>query len=194
LSPLILVWLIIQHFQLKVNISIIQCISSKTILDKEALPSHFSKKIIKSEFVSDVIREVVKPDGVTKSLFTSEPVFSLNEMKNIIQFLMGFNQQKVKDNVSDISEPKNIQAPPKKSYEVSEGVKTFCKHCNSVNLTPKHGRYGYFFNCNDCKKNTPMKYDCPQCSSSNAKVRKKTSTYTLECGNCNSISPINYKN
>jgi uncharacterized Zn finger protein len=47
-----------------------------------------------------------------------------------------------------------------------------------------YGKFGYYINCNQCSKNTPMKQACPQCMSKNTKVTKRKETYTLNCADC----------
>ncbi|MBB1323352.1 nuclease-related domain-containing protein [Shewanella sp. SR43-8] len=60
-----------------------------------------------------------------------------------------------------------------------------CKHCGeSTQYTPMYGKFGYYINCNQCSKNTPMKQACPQCMSKNTKVTKRKETYTLNCADC----------
>ncbi|RPA35255.1 nuclease-related domain-containing protein [Shewanella frigidimarina] len=60
-----------------------------------------------------------------------------------------------------------------------------CKHCGeSAQYTPMYGKFGYYINCNQCSKNTPMKQACPQCMSKNTKVTKRKETYTLNCADC----------
>ncbi|MGI2145985.1 nuclease-related domain-containing protein [Shewanella frigidimarina] len=60
-----------------------------------------------------------------------------------------------------------------------------CKHCGeSTQYTPMYGKFGYYINCNQCSKNTPMKQPCPQCMSKNTKVTKRKETYTLNCVDC----------
>ncbi|GGP45376.1 hypothetical protein GCM10009347_11050 [Shewanella algicola] len=63
--------------------------------------------------------------------------------------------------------------------------KLSCKHCGeSTQYTPMYGKFGYYINCNQCSKNTPMKQACPQCMSKNTKVTKRKETYTLNCADC----------
>ncbi|MCT8987927.1 nuclease-related domain-containing protein [Shewanella phaeophyticola] len=60
-----------------------------------------------------------------------------------------------------------------------------CKHCGELTqYTPMYGKFGYYINCNQCSKNTPMKQTCPQCMSKNTKVTKRKETYTLNCVDC----------
>lgn len=66
-----------------------------------------------------------------------------------------------------------------------------CKHCGeSTNYTPMYGKFGYYINCQQCTKNTPMKQACPQCQSKNTKVQKRKETYTLNCQECGSAQQM----
>lgn len=60
-----------------------------------------------------------------------------------------------------------------------------CKHCGeSTNYAPMYGKFGYYINCKQCTKNTPMKQACPQCSSKNTRIKKRQEIYTLNCQEC----------
>ncbi|ABV88996.1 nuclease-related domain-containing protein [Shewanella pealeana] len=75
------------------------------------------------------------------------------------------------------------QEPVEKSQAIQLVLR--CKHCGeSTNYTPMYGKFGYYINCNQCTKNTPMKQACPQCSSKNTRVKKSKETYTLSCQEC----------
>lgn len=64
-----------------------------------------------------------------------------------------------------------------------------CKHCGSKSLTARYGKYGYFWTCQDCTKNTSMPLVCSQCGAGGCKgkgvrVRKEKHVYYRECTRC----------
>ena len=58
-----------------------------------------------------------------------------------------------------------------------------CKHCQSTRLEARPGRYGYYFSCRDCTKNTPIKFACMACGGE-GKIRKQGNNFFAECKVC----------
>lgn len=77
--------------------------------------------------------------------------------------------------------------PP--SPPTSTAAETTCKHCGSVNLEARWGRYGYHWHCNDCDKNTRIPVICTACGAQGqagkpVKVQKRGAEFNriCECG------------
>ncbi|WP_435626841.1 nuclease-related domain-containing protein [Candidatus Ferrigenium straubiae] len=58
-----------------------------------------------------------------------------------------------------------------------------CSHCSSENVSILFGR-NYYFHCNDCNKNSPLKSVCSSCGSVEI-PHKKSNKFFLECKPCN---------
>lgn len=58
-----------------------------------------------------------------------------------------------------------------------------CRHCSSADLLATYGKYGYYFKCRICEKNTPMDSTCRSCGSK-GRIRKSAAEFTLSCGDC----------
>jgi hypothetical protein len=58
-----------------------------------------------------------------------------------------------------------------------------CRHCGSVRLHAQRGKFGYYFVCIDCTKNTPIQSRCPTCGKSE-KIRKSRFQFFAECQAC----------
>ncbi|MEI6423900.1 MAG: hypothetical protein WCP55_16920 [Lentisphaerota bacterium] len=58
-----------------------------------------------------------------------------------------------------------------------------CKKCNGSNLQIVYGEYGYYFKCQDCSGNTPLKLSCSKCNSKEL-VHKSGKTFTADCPAC----------
>jgi hypothetical protein len=58
-----------------------------------------------------------------------------------------------------------------------------CRFCVSGALHLQYGRYGYFFRCINCTKNTPIDFTCPKCSAK-ARIRKDGLNFFKECQAC----------
>lgn len=64
-----------------------------------------------------------------------------------------------------------------------------CKHCQGQHLDAMSGRYGYYWVCQDCGKNTTMPKTCSLCgtdgkTSTAVRVRKEGSKYLRSCEAC----------
>ena len=58
-----------------------------------------------------------------------------------------------------------------------------CKHCGSRNLVGSYGKYGYYFKCGDCDKNTPIDYACTACGKK-GRIRKSGGSFRRVCEAC----------
>ena len=70
-----------------------------------------------------------------------------------------------------------------------------CRHCGSQALTGHSGRYGYYWRCSTCSKNTPMLGDCPSCGAAgrrggDVRVRKDRNRYFRDCAHCGASTLI----
>lgn len=59
-----------------------------------------------------------------------------------------------------------------------------CKHCGKTRLEILWGKYGYYFRCLDCGKNTAIDSRCSTCGRTE-KIHKKGSDFSAECESCN---------
>ena len=55
-----------------------------------------------------------------------------------------------------------------------------CRHCSRAQLNIAHGRYGYYYKCLACDKNTPIGFTCPTCGTK-TRIRKDGLTFHSEC-------------
>lgn len=80
--------------------------------------------------------------------------------------------------------PKPPHLPPKAVAAPKPSQSAFaCRHCGSVKLHAQHGKFGYFFICIDCSKNTPIQTNCPQCGK-RERVRKDQRRFFGDCEGC----------
>lgn len=64
-----------------------------------------------------------------------------------------------------------------------------CKHCSGTDLDLQHGKFGYYFQCKACGKNTPIKFACPACGAE-GRVRKQGKDFFAECRACDVSAPF----
>jgi Nuclease-related domain len=76
-----------------------------------------------------------------------------------------------------ISTPEKKPLPPKT-----------CKHCGSIELEATYGKFGYYFVCRRCEKNTAIKFTCPACGGE-GRLRKAGKDFFAECKACDASSP-----
>lgn len=64
-----------------------------------------------------------------------------------------------------------------------------CRHCGGGELTAKWGKYGYYWSCAACEKNTPMPTVCSGCGAEgrygkDVRIRKDGPRYERVCEGC----------
>lgn len=160
-------------------------VSSNSIINRNIMSKDLSNHIVKSEFVVDKVKEIMKLRGVVLNYLTldTRPSFSGNDLQSITSFLLGSCESKPL-----------IQVPPKiveQSIKPISKALLHCKKCGEPDdLLPKYGKYGYFINCKNCDTNTSMKMPCPQCQSKKTNVAKRKESYTLCCADCGSANQL----
>ncbi|WP_411744380.1 nuclease-related domain-containing protein [Reinekea sp.] len=177
-------------------------ISSNAIIDRERSPESIGKQIIKSEFISDKVLEIMNLPSKLKAkagfLMDDRANFSDEELKQICNFLVSVDKQvetfkksearsKIKLKSAPISKRANV-APAVDSTPAAgtNGLTFSCKKCGEQhNLTGKWGKFGYYAQCNSCETNTSLKIPCPNCQSDNVKNRKEKNKFYLICLACN---------
>lgn len=66
---------------------------------------------------------------------------------------------------------------------ISTLPKKICKYCGGEDLEAQHGKFGYYFSCRACEKNTGIKFECPSCGGE-GRVRKQGKDFFAECKTC----------
>ncbi len=93
------------------------------------------------------------------------------------------------------STPTNRNSPNRdrdshRSQPVGTGrsVNAACKSCGSSGLTARWGKYGYYWNCGACDKNTSMPVLCSTCGAegrhNGVRIRKDKNSYFRDCQAC----------
>jgi hypothetical protein len=156
-------------------------VSSKSIIDRKNIPHEISNTIVKSEFLTDKLIEIMDlRSGILNKLnpLDVRPDFNEDELKSITNFLLS----NIKNKVEKIIKEKEVEPEVKRAEVILK-----CKKCSeSEEITPKYGKFGYYITCKKCEANTPMKAPCITCKSKKTKVSKKKDSYTLSCLDCES--------
>ncbi|QBF82711.1 NERD domain-containing protein [Shewanella maritima] len=180
-------------------------VSSDAIIDRDTMPKAVSSKLVKSEFLVDKLKKLMKIRNKLLrkvNVYDTRPYFNQQELDSISHFLIeqdisqqespASNDKTADEYMAIPSTPQQVQVPTavfQHTIGTEAGkrntLQVTCKHCGeSSNYIPMYGKFGYYIKCNECTKNTPMKQACPQCQSKNTKVKKHKDTYTLNCSEC----------
>ncbi|OBT06771.1 nuclease [Shewanella sp. UCD-FRSSP16_17] len=180
-------------------------VSSDAIIDRNTMPQKVSDKLVKSEFLVDKLNKIMKLGNKLLrkvNVYDTRPYFDQEELDSIGHFIISQhidgNSQASEVVTKTPEENQQPQAPtavnnttPITNNQAASATKLSCKHCGeSTNYIPMYGKFGYYINCNQCTKNTPMKQACPMCHSKNTKVQKRKETYTLNCQDCSHSQQI----
>ncbi len=147
--------------------------------------------VLKAERITDKILELINQYQKEKGFLslTFRP-FTLSEdvQEEIIQFLiqahMPLLQKDIKISKTARYTSTNNKLPKLPSYK--------CPECGNANIKVNWGKYGYYFKCDNCRKNTHIKEVCPICSGE-MKLRKDSMDFFIECPTCKT-SVLFYRN
>ena len=79
------------------------------------------------------------------------------------------------------------QPDPARPESVGDVV---CKHCGATDLTARWGKFGYYWRCRACGKNTKVPVECSACGAQRqrdnpiVRIRKEGTRYFRECEAC----------
>lgn len=62
-----------------------------------------------------------------------------------------------------------------------------CRKCQSADISINYGKFGYYFKCDSCDGNTPIKLDCGR-DGHKERLRKSGHLFYRECAECQSSS------
>ena len=174
-------------------------ISSDAIINRANAPKDIAAKLVKSEFVVDSLNQTMrflKFYQLIAKFVDTRPTFSVSELNQIGNFLLNGHTLESSSEASGNNSPWAVQSLTQNTKDVrehtkyspvpSKQVRAQCKYCGEVDdLSAHSGRYGYFVQCGQCGKNTPLKRNCPGCGSQATKVRKSGPRFYLACSDCN---------
>lgn len=111
--------------------------------------------------------------------------------KKIAEFLMAMHQPiqpSGTDAGSLLGEMQKSPPTPHILQSVGKLPPKVCRHCTAANVELTYGKFGYYFHCKDCQKNTPLRFDCPNCGEE-GKIRKDGRQFFAECRSCTASTP-----
>jgi hypothetical protein len=121
------------------------------------------------------------------------PVLSADHRRALGQFLLTIHKplrEQPAPSTSAVS-AEDVTAPATARQAASKPGSTpptalpakICKHCGAKDLEMQYGKFGYYFVCKSCEKNTGVKFACPACSAE-GRLRKQGNQFFAECKSC----------
>lgn len=176
------------------NYDALCAVSSTSIIHRESAPKQIVKDVFKAEFIGKAVRKILKRMNITS------PDFKEQELESIAAFFASLQESNSGLQTVAAANNTEVTVPPRQEQDFEQAIpahaeknppttQASCKHCRSHSVTPQAGRYGYYFKCNDCDKNTAMSNSCPACQGK-AKARKKGSLFYLDCESCKTKTPL----
>jgi len=158
----------------KFGYDVLVAISDSGIIEREDIEL---LEICKADVITDRINDIIEKyhKQFSKIITINIPNhFHKDSIKKLSNLLVSEhcptnNSKKNIDIVEENSvEYKKNSVKSEKSREFDKDEIYLCKYCKSPNLEIKNGRYGFYFKCLFCNKNTPLKLVCsnpmPKCN------------------------------
>lgn len=165
----------------KMPIDIVVAISDTGIIHRPQKRLDELEYVCKADRAIEKIYEIIdvyrKKDSAL-SLSLGPYYLGKTSREKVSKFLIE-NHSPTKCSTTPISPPEKNELPSKSE------LKGTCKHCNSANIDILYGRYGYYFKCSDCQKNTAIRENCQVCSKQ-MRLRKDKEQFFIECRECSS--------
>lgn len=165
-------------------IDLLVAVSDGAVIDRPKGEPH--DYLVKAEAVPERISALTKARRPTKGFFgLSKGGFTLSsaEMAGLGSFFKSRHRPLAQ--VSPMSEPISpiASVTATQAVQAPEPITYHCKHCGGTKLEVRSGRYGYFFGCLDCGKNTAISKSCGVCGEKE-RVRKQGREFYAECATC----------
>jgi hypothetical protein len=180
-----------------IPIDIIIAVSDDGIIERP--PGFAENTVIKADQVTGRIDGIIaayrKDDGLLSLKLSSPFMFFKQEYLGMAEF---FLQQHVPRSATVASPARPLNSPPAglPSASSSNGsshrnrqIDMVCRRCKGHHLTPHDGPYGWYFKCQNCNHNTPMKPPCPACGQQMT-TRKKGDQLVADCASCRNMALI----
>lgn len=166
-------------------VDLLVAVSDGAVIDRPVGDTH--DYLIKAESVPERIESLIatrRPSGGLFGRFKERFALTPAEMTEFGTFFITHHQP-LEQACSSPDTVSPATPSPTTSEEHTPAVESLrCKHCDSGELEVRSGRYGYFFRCLACDKNTAIFRSCSGCGNKE-KVRKQGATFYGECAPCN---------
>ena len=151
---------------------------------------------------SGPVEGVYKADQIVEKIQTklttlktqSKPILVSKHIEMIGNYLLSGHRplnsaEPVNENPPTPAPLSQKAAEPEPIYSNTSTSSPACKHCSSPKLEALGGKYGYYFRCLDCGKNTAIQSKCAVCGHTE-KIHKQGNVFTAECESCKTSRPF----
>jgi hypothetical protein len=156
-------------------------------------------EVCKADQITDKIQAIFEKRRNANNIFNFNLKdlggFSLSEdeLSKVTQFLLKHHKPLTnKQVISNISTSEKLSKSPTKSTSLAQTRQEKCRHCQSSNVAVEYGKYGYYFKCIECTRNTSINVVCKVCGDKE-KIHKNGRQFYSECKSCHT-STLFYTN
>ncbi len=165
-------------------------------LDRWKEPTEpFQTFVCKADTVPDKIRrELSSHQAAGRLLGRPQGEYGMwsmapDEIVKVSEFLARQHSPRRPDGKQEKRPAREGEAAPPASPSPHPASTAACKHCGAPGLAAHWGKYGYYWKCNGCGKNTPMPTTCGVCGAEGTrgkgvKIRKEGPKYFRACEKC----------
>lgn len=150
-----------------------------------------TSQIVKADDWPKTFDKHIDNEGMLSSFASAARIVSSETLVDICQRLIALHRPITIDYGAKFgivetpppAEPAGQIASPSAEYSVSPQ----CRSCGSDKIGIQYGKFGYYFKCEPCNGNTPIKIGCGQ-PGHKERLRKDGLLFFRECADCKSSS------
>lgn len=149
--------------------------------------------VAKADLVPDKIRQELELHGSKQQGDYGRWTMKPQEAERVFNFLGSRHvdrpgDRSVQSKQTSQGDSRRHAPPPGKPKRSTDKAQAACKHCGKRDLTAMAGRYGYYWRCDVCGKNTAMPTVCSACGTerkdNGVRVRKEGRMFFPDCQKC----------
>lgn len=157
-----------------------------------------TSRVVKADLLGKAIKKDNEESSILGAFGSVAKIVSLETIQDMgrqlmlrhspiaINYAAMFGLDKVQPQVTPAVVPKQpVNAPAKPVEPAKEAPK--CRACGGEKLSILYGKYGYYFKCDSCEGNTPVKLGCGV-DGHKERLRKDGNRFFRECEGCGSRS------
>ena len=152
--------------------------AARLILSKRQ--KQLTQTVVKADEFFTHYRSQIQKEGVLSTLASMAKVVSQETVQAAARMLADCHRPLVPDYRAKFGLPERPQAPTSQT----PAFEAKCRFCQSSSVEMVHGRYGYYFKCSACGKNTPPPFGCQKGKACTSRIRKEGSRLTQYCHAC----------
>ena len=170
-----------QHKPRSIKLDLLVAISDGGLIERA--PGQNPPELSKADQIPDRVKAIVQRRRAAAEQHAQS--LSPDELRKISHFLVSLHSplhdRPLTIELSDL--PGDPASSSNQYASIMISTEPVCRHCHNAYLAVVHGRYGYYFKCLHCNKNTNIKLYCPTCSAP-GKLYKREREFYAVCQAC----------